>query len=118
MALEPTIITPGGFAVREGEMANGIYFISRGTIEVLSDDGATSHGTLEDGDYFGDLSLLLGERRTASAKAVSYCDLLVLPKGEFERIKHDYAEFREALKTLSSERSEKTSSLVLSGAVL
>jgi CRP-like cAMP-binding protein len=118
LALEPTIITPGGFAVREGEMANGIYFISRGTIEVLSDDGATSHGTLEDGDYFGDLSLLLGERRTASAKAVSYCDLLVLPKGEFERIKHDYAEFREALKTLSSERSEKVSSLVLSGAVL
>ena len=118
MALEPTIMTPGGFAVREGEMANGIYFISRGTIEVLSDNGATSHGTLEDGDYFGDLSLLLGERRTASAKAVSYCDLLVLPKGEFERIKHDYAEFREALKTLSSERSEKISSLVLSGAVL
>jgi len=118
LALEPTIITPGGFAVREGEMANGIYFISRGTIEVLSDDGATSHGTLEDGDYFGDLSLLLGERRTASAKAVSFCDLLVLPKGEFERIKHDYAEFREALKTLSSERSEKISSLVLSGAVL
>jgi hypothetical protein len=114
MALEPTIITPGGFAVREGEMANGIYFIGRGTIEVLSDDGAASHATLEDGDYFGDLSLLLGERRTASAN----CDLLVLPKGEFERIKHDYAEFREALKTLSSERSEKTSSLVLSGAVL
>ena len=118
MALEPTIVTPGGFSVREGEMANGIYFISRGTIEVLSDNGATSHGTLDDGDYFGDLSLILGERRTASAKALTYCDLLVLPKREFERIKHDYAEFREALKTLSSERSEKISSLVLSGAVL
>jgi len=118
MALEPTIITPGGYAVREGEMANGIYFISRGTVEVLSDNGATSHGTLEDGDYFGDLSLLLGERRTASARAVAYCDLLVLPKGEFERIKHDYEEFREALKTLSSERSATISSLVISGAVL
>jgi CRP-like cAMP-binding protein len=118
MALEPTIVTPGGFAVREGEMANGIYFISRGSVEVLSDNGATSHGTLEDGDYFGDLSLLLGERRTASAKALTYCDLLVLPKREFERIKRDYDEFRQALKTLSSERSEKISALVLSGAVL
>jgi CRP-like cAMP-binding protein len=118
MALDPIIITPGGFAVREGEMANGIYFISRGTIEVVSDEGATSHGTLEDGDYFGDLSLLLSERRTASAKALTYCDLLVLPKREFERIKHDYPEFREALKAMSSERSEKISALVLSGAVL
>jgi len=118
MALEPTIVTPGGFAVREGEMANGIYFISRGTIEVLSEDGATSHGTLEDGDYFGDLSLILSERRTASAKALTYCDLLVLPKREFERIKHDYPEFREALKTMSSERSEKISALVMSAAIL
>ena len=118
MALEPMIVTPGGIIVREGEMANGIYFISRGTIEVLSDDGATSHGTLEDGDYFGDLSLILSERRTASAKALTYCDLLVLPKREFERIKHDYPEFREALKTMSSERSEKISALVLSGAIL
>jgi CRP-like cAMP-binding protein len=99
-------------------MATGIYFISRGTIEVLSGEGKTSHGILEDGDYFGDLSLILGERRTASARALTYCDLLVLPKREFERIKRDYDEFREALKTMSSERSEKTSALVLSGAVL
>ena len=118
LALEPTIMTPGGLAVREGEMANGIYFVSRGTVEVLSDAGVTSHGTLEEGDYFGDLSLLLGERRTASARALTYCDLLVLPKREFERIKYDYPEFREALKALSSERSEKISALVLSGAIL
>ena len=118
LALKPTVMTPGGFAVREGEMANGIYFIARGTIQVLSDQGAVSHGTLGEGDYFGDLSLLLGERRTASAKAMTYCDLLVLPKGEFERIKHDYPEFSEALRALSSERSGKISALVLSGAIL
>jgi hypothetical protein len=118
LSLQPTTVTPDGYAVREGELADGIYFISRGTIDVLSADGTTSHGTLEDGDYFGDLSLLLGERRTASARAVSYCDLLVLPKPEFERLKRDFGEFREALKSLSSERSEKISSLVLRGAVL
>ena len=118
MALELMIVSPGGFIVREGGTANGIYFISRGTIDVLSDNRTIPHGTLGEGDYFGDLSLLLGERRTASARAVTYCDLLVLPKGEFERIKHDHPEFREALKALSSERSEKISALVLSGAVL
>lgn len=118
LSLRPTVITPGGFVVREGELADGLYFIARGTVEVISDDGRTAHGTLEEGDYFGDLSLLLGERRTASARATGYCDLLVLPKTEFERIKLDYPEFRDALKSLSSERSEKISALVLSGAVL
>jgi CRP-like cAMP-binding protein len=85
---------------------------------VVSGDDETSHGTLEHGDYFGDLSLILGERRIASARALTFCDLLVLPKREFERIKHDYPEFRDALKSMSSERSEKISALVLSGAVL
>lgn len=118
LALKPTIVTPGGLAVRQGEMADGLYFVGRGSLEVLSDNGDISHGTLEVGDYFGDLSLLLGERRTASARAITYCDLLVLAKGDFERIKNDYSEFREALKALSSERTEKISALVLSGAVL
>jgi voltage-gated potassium channel len=118
LALKPTIVTPGGLAVRQGELADGLYFVGRGSLEVTSEGGSTSHGTLEAGDYFGDLSLLLGERRTASARAITYCDLLVLPKGDFERIKNDYSEFREALKALSSERTEKISALVLSGAVL
>jgi hypothetical protein len=118
LSLEPTVVTPGSYAVREGETANGIFFIIRGTIEVVSGNDETSHGTLEHGDYFGDLSLILGERRTASARALTFCDLLVLPKREFERIKNDYSEFRDALKSMSSERSEKISALVLSGAVL
>ena len=79
---------------------------------------STGDATEEDGDYFGDLSLLLSERRKASVKALTYCDIFVLPKADFERIKRDYDEFREALKALSSERSEKISALVLSGAVL
>lgn len=118
LSLEPTVVTPGSYAAREGETANGMFFIIRGTIEVVSRDDANIHGTLEHGDYFGDLSLVLGERRTASARALTFCDLLVLPKREFERIKHDYSEFREALKSMSSERSEKISALVFSGAVL
>ncbi|MHC4066834.1 MAG: hypothetical protein ACYSUI_20345 [Planctomycetota bacterium] len=48
----------------------------------------------------------------ASAKALTCCDLLVLPKREFERIKHYHSECRGALKTLSSERSDKISAPV------
>jgi hypothetical protein len=58
MALEPQVFAPGVVIAREGEVANGIYFISRGTAEIFSDEGRKVHGTLESGDYFGDLSLL------------------------------------------------------------
>jgi CRP-like cAMP-binding protein len=47
----------------EGEVGKSIYFISKGKTEITSNDGKNRHGTFEDGDYFGDLSLILNEKR-------------------------------------------------------
>lgn len=118
LALRPEIFAPGDYIVREGEVADGIHFISRGVVDILSQDGKREHGSLEEGDYFGDLSLILQERRTGSVKARSYCDVFLLPKADFERIKVEYQEFRDVLKRISSEKTEKTSDLVLDGVVL
>ncbi len=118
MALQPHIFAPNGLIVRQGEVSDGIYFISRGTLEVISDEGARTHGMLESGEYFGDLSLLLGEKRTASVKAVTYCDVFLLTKADFNRIKGEYAEFREVLKAVSSKKTEKMTTLLLEGVIL
>jgi hypothetical protein len=118
MALEPQVFAPDVVIAREGEVANGIYFISRGTVDIASDEGRRSHGTLESGDYFGDLSLLLGERRTASVRTLSYCDVFLLSKKDFEQIKREYSEFRDVLKRISSDKTEKVAALVLDGVIL
>ena len=73
---------------------------------------------LKDGDYFGDLSLILGEKRTASVKALSYCEIFILTREDFNRIRKEYPEFRDVLKKMSSEKTEKISELVLDGVVL
>jgi hypothetical protein len=118
LALRPEIYAPGTTVVREGEPGSDIYFVARGRLEILSADGNTSHGTLEDGDYFGDLSMLLEERRTASVRAETFCDLYVLSRKNFDRIKKEYPEFRDVLKAVSAEKSERRSALVLEGVVL
>ena len=118
LALSPQIHVPGSFIVRDGETGNEIYFISGGRVEIWSESGRRSHGTLEAGDHFGDLSLLLGEKRTASVQALTYCDLFVLDRMDFERIKAEYPEFREVLKKVSSARTEKVVSLLLDGVIL
>jgi voltage-gated potassium channel len=58
-ALKPRTFAPEGYIVREGEVGKEIYFISRGRVEITTNDGQTQHGTLKGGDYFGDLSLIL-----------------------------------------------------------
>jgi hypothetical protein len=118
LSLEPQIYAPGSFLVRAGEIGDGIYFISRGEMEILSADERTSHGRLGEGEHFGELSLLLGERRTACVRALGWCDVMRLPDAEFARVKAEYPEFRDVIKRISTERSEKMSELLMAGVIL
>jgi hypothetical protein len=118
LTLQQQIFAPGDFVMREGETGHEICFVSKGSLEIVSDGASGFHGTLEAGDYFGDLSMLLGERRTASVRAVTFCDVFVLQRPDFERIKAEYPEFREVLKSISSQKTEKLSNLVMEGVVL
>lgn len=118
MTLKTQTYAPEGYIVREGELGKEIYFISRGRVEITSHEGQNNHGTLEDGEYFGDLSLILGENRTGSVKALTYCEVFILVKEDFNRIKSEYPEFTNVLKKMSSEKTEKIMDLVLEGVIL
>jgi hypothetical protein len=118
MALKPQIFVPHSYITRGGEVGNGIYFISAGTAEIICDEGQRFHGTLKAGAHFGDLSLMLDEKRTASVRAVTYCDVFVLERDEFNRIKENYSEIREVMKKVAEETTERTSALMLEGVVL
>jgi hypothetical protein len=118
MSLKPETYAPGVIIAREGEIGREIYFLSHGKVEILSGDGREIYGTLGDGDYFGDLSLILKEKRTASVRALTYCEVFILTKKNFSQLRNDYPEFREVLKKVSSEKTEKVVSLLLKGVTL
>jgi hypothetical protein len=118
LALRPQVFMPESLIAREGEVGNEIFFLSRGAADITSEGGKERHGAFEDGDYFGNLSLVLREKRTASVRAVGFCDVFVLHRHDFERIKADYPDFREVLKRVSAEQTGKVSQLVLDGVVL
>lgn len=118
LSLDPIVTQPGGFLVTDGDVADGIYFIAGGQVEVISADGKTVYGTLTEGDYFGDLTLLLGERRSASVRSVGFSETFQLDAASYERIRSDYPELREVLTKSSQERTSTLTELVLEGVVL
>jgi voltage-gated potassium channel len=118
LALDPQIVPPGHFLVREGEAGQGIFFISGGRAEILRGDPAVVCGELQAGDHFGELSLLLGERRSASVRAITHCDVFVLDRGCFNEIKAAYPELRDVMSRVAEERSEKMAALVIEGVTL
>ena len=87
-------------------------------VEIVNVKNNKSYGFLESGEYFGDFSMLLGEVRTASIIARSFCEIFILTKNDFDRVKAEYPEFKDVLKKISSEKSEKLSALLLDGVIL
>jgi CRP-like cAMP-binding protein len=118
LSLEPLVTQPGGFLVSDGDAADGIYFIARGTLEVVSADGGVVHGKLSTGDYFGDLTLLLGENRSASVRSVGFSEVFRLDAEAYQRIRSTYPDLRDVLMKASQERSSTVAQLVLDGIVL
>ena len=94
--LEPFVALPGDYIVRVGETGREMFFLSRGTVEIVARDG-TILNSLNDGDFFGEIALFLDQPRSASVRAVSACDLYELDKPMFERIVSTYPDVADAL---------------------
>ena len=107
MALHAKPAEAGEMIVNAGDMANEMYLICRGEVEIVDRDGKVIEN-LKDGDFFGEIGLLMSTPRTASVRAKTQCDLFVLEKGEFCRILRDYPHFAETMKTVARERYDIT----------
>jgi CRP-like cAMP-binding protein len=74
---------PGELLVEEGEEAAAFFVLCRGQAEVvkgLGQDKQRVLGNLTEGDFFGEMALLDGFPRSASVRAVSQCECVVLAR--------------------------------------
>lgn len=108
LQLRPVVFTPGDFIFRAGQYGYNMYFISRGTVEIIAPDGTTVLTTLTDGQFFGELALLFSQPRTANVRAVDYCDLYTLDKDTFDNVLTRYPEFAAHIKEEAGRRSPQT----------
>jgi hypothetical protein len=118
LALEPATFAPGNYLVREGQVGKSIFFITSGEVEIVAGEDEKNYGALGPGDYFGYLSLVLGEQCSGSVRARDYCEVLMLDKVNYDAVSSSYGEFKEVMKKVSAERSEQASELLLQGIVL
>nr|XP_054756976.1 uncharacterized protein LOC129263078 [Lytechinus pictus] len=86
LKLHVFIFMPGDVVVYQGDMGREMYFIRRGTCEVLSKDGDRVMSNIGPGQYFGEVGLIFGDYRTATVRAASYCELLMLKRVDLDRV--------------------------------
>ncbi len=81
-------VSPKTIIVSQGSRGRDMFIVVSGSLKVsvLSDEGKEiSFVVLRKGDYFGELSMIDGRRRSATVTAIEEAELLVLSHSEYEQ---------------------------------
>ena len=79
-----------------------MFFVSSGAVEVILPKDRVRLGS---GEFFGEMALLSGARRTADVVALSYCQLLVLSAADFSRFLDMNPTAKEQIDRVMQERT-------------
>ena len=91
------------YLMREGEESTHMYFLQNGTLGVfkMKIDKEVQIGTIYSGELVGEMSFLDKKPRSATVKAISECELLVIPPEKFDAVMNELPQWYTALiKTL------------------
>ncbi|RYZ40387.1 MAG: cyclic nucleotide-binding domain-containing protein [Myxococcaceae bacterium] len=97
----------GQVVVREGDPGNSMFVVLEGRVAVLrGNDGAanTEVGRLGAGEFFGELALLTGTKRTATVVTVEDVVLLELTQAGVRELGKDYGVKGDEMQSTAKER--------------
>jgi len=86
-AMEDQVVAPGTVIFRQGDPGDKFYLIRKGKVRVFRRDRdalETQLSVLGEGESFGEMALLTGEKRSANVEALEETHLMVLSKEQFE----------------------------------
>jgi len=100
---------PNDCIFNEGDEAEYVYFIETGRVSIFFQKFTATDEihTLGPGQYFGEMALLMGEKRNASAHAVEDTKLLCLDKGGFDELLQQSSVISEKVNKIVSDRNEE-----------
>jgi len=104
--LRPMVFLPDDYIIRQGEFGDCMYFLSNGDVEVVVNGVRVA--TLGQGSPFGETALIQGEKRNASIRALSYCDVYKLSKGDLDGLRARYPDFDEQVRKVAEARLKDT----------
>ena len=103
---QPHTAVPGERVIRAGDPADALYLISQGEVEVTI--GGRRVNTRGPGEFFGEMALLSGDRRSADVTALDYCRFAKLSGRDFRAFLRRYPEIHTQIAELAAQRAERT----------
>ena len=106
---------PGEIIMTEGEPGSSLYVLTTGVVRayVINSFGSnTQVRSMEEGEFFGEISLLTGRPRTATITAAIHCELLELDRKTLDDIAKDHPHVMDVVKEFHDQRSGSTDEMM------
>lgn len=92
----------GDLVFRKDDPGDALFLVASGSVDVV--DGDQTIGRLGPGEWFGEMALITGERRSATIVVALDCHLLVLRRDAFERLVDFHPQLYRELADILSRR--------------
>ncbi|KAI9209110.1 cyclic nucleotide-binding-like protein [Polychytrium aggregatum] len=103
MSVTTETFVPGQLIISKDEEADSMFFIMRGTVEVISTDGV-AFAEMTNGQFFGEVGIILSMKRTASIRAKEESFLLKLTKDSLAKVVQLYPMMQQKINEVAEER--------------
>ena len=88
----------GDVIFEKNDYTNSLYTVIEGSVGILVDESDQSQSiVLDEGNYFGEMGLISGRRRTATVKANSDCILVEIPRRTMIKVRGNSDDVRNAM---------------------
>ena len=102
-------LSAGDILLREGEAGESLFLLAEGLLEVIKtfEGKATRVAVIEPGQVVGEMSLLTGERRSATVAAISECVVQEIRAGALHGLLQERPSIAESLSRIAASRAAR-----------
>ncbi|WRH68720.1 MAG: mechanosensitive ion channel [Planktothrix sp. GU0601_MAG3] len=100
-------VVPGAFIFHEGDPGDAFHIILSGSVEILSEKLDKQIRNLQAGDFFGELSLIMGIPRTAAVRTLETTILFVVDRNVFHYFLSKYPQVADQIAEKLVERKQE-----------
>jgi small-conductance mechanosensitive channel/CRP-like cAMP-binding protein len=107
---ESRVYAPDELIIRQGDAGEELFIVERGEVRVIVGRAGGSSAELAKlsvGKFFGEMSLLTGERRSATVQAAGECELLVVHRQVLQQFMAASPQLAERMGELLMTRQEQ-----------
>lgn len=108
--LQPASFQRGVTITTQGKSGGNLYIIDSGQVVIYQDEDIIS--ALDEGDFFGEIALIFNQPHSATVRALTPCNILILPSNSIHDLLNQYPSLEDKILQIVKQRQSTVQALL------